>query len=234
MTDELDLETYIYISNRKFQIFLYDKKNFKNLYKNELNFEEEFDFINVKNLYSFLDNNIFKIEKLAEKFIKNVFLIIETNKNLLLDIGIKKKYYENSINQKNLENTLVEVKDLFIENYHEQIIMHMVINSYLINGKKYLTFPNDLNGDHLCLEINFTSISNELTLVLDKILEKYQIKISQYLNASYLKDFFKEENMELSEMACKIRSGHNNNEVILVPKNTENIGFFEKFFQLFS
>ena len=31
-----------------------------------------------------------------------------------------------------------------------------------------------------------------------------------------------------------VRNGCNENEVILVPKNIENKGFFEKFFQLFS
>ena len=52
----------------------------------------------------------------------------------------------------------------------------------------------------------------------------------------YIKNFFKEDedNSELSEMASKIKDGFNNNEVILVPKNIENKGFFEKFFQLFS
>ena len=78
------------------------------------------------------------------------------------------------------------------------------------------------------------SISNNILFKFDKILEKYQITISQYLNGNYVKNFFNEENIELSEMAYKLRNGHNDNEVILVPKNIENKGFFEKFFQLFS
>jgi hypothetical protein len=32
------------------------------------------------------------------------------------------------INQKQLENSLVEVKDIFRENYQDQFIMHMVIS----------------------------------------------------------------------------------------------------------
>ena len=35
-------------------------------------------------------------------------------------------------------------------------------------------------------------------------------------------------------MANKLNDGLNKNEVQLVPKNKENKGFFEKFFQLFS
>ena len=84
------------------------------------------------------------------------------------------------------------------------------------------------------MEVNFISISNDLTFVFDKILEKYQIKIIQYLDGDYLQKYFKDDDIELSAMAYKLRNGHNYNEVTLVPKNIENKGFFEKFFQLFS
>tara|TARA_B110000003_G_scaffold224076_1_gene224593 strand:- start:206 stop:910 length:705 start_codon:yes stop_codon:yes gene_type:complete len=234
MIEEIDFETYLYVSKNKYKIFLFDKMNIKNLYKNKLELKNPNDFIDLKSLSEFLDDNIFKIEKLIGKFIKNIFLIIENDKNFHTDICIKKKNYENSINQKYLEYTLSEIKDLFKENYLERNIMHMLINNYLINGKNYSSFKSDLSIDHLCLEVNFISISNDLTFAFDKVLEKYQIKIIQYLDGYYLKKFFKDDDIELSEMAYKLRDGHNENEVILVPKNIENKGFFEKFFQLFS
>ena len=110
----------------------------------------------------------------------------------------------------------------------------MVINNYIINEKKYLSFDTDLNSDYLCIELNFISISNQTTFIFDKLLENYQIKISQYLCGNYIKSYFDKDNTEFSKMAFKLRNGHNNNEVILVPKNNQNKGFFEKFFQLFS
>ncbi len=234
MAEEIDFETFLSITGNKFEIFLFDKKNLKNLYKDELKLENNFDLKDTKNLSQFLDNNIFKIEKLAGKFIKNIYLIIENDQNLQLSICIKKKNYDNLVNKKNLENTLTEVKDLFKETYQEQIIMHMIISNYLINGKNYFSFVDNLRSDYLCLEVKFMSISNHTALAFDKILEKYQIKIKQYLNANYIKNFIKEEEIEITEMAFKLKNGFNENEVILVPKNTENKGFFEKFFQLFS
>ena len=69
----------------------------------------------------------------------------------------------------------------------------------------------------------------------EKVLENYQIKVSKYISVEhYVKNFFNEDNMELSKMAHKLKNGYNHNEVILIPKNIENKGFFEKFFQLFS
>ena len=232
MAEEIDFETYLSISKNKFEIFLFDKKNLKSLYQNELKLESS--IIDLEKLSNFLDENIFKIEKFSGKFIENIFLLIESDENLQVNICIKKKNYDKLINKKTLENTLTEVKDLFKEAYQDQIIMHMIINNYLINGKNYFSFVDNLRSDYLCLEVKFLSISNHTALAFDKILEKYQIKIKQYLNANYIKNFIKEEKIEITEMAFRLKNGFNENEVILVPKNTENKGFFEKFFQLFS
>ena len=234
MAEEIDFETYLSLTKSKFEIYLFDKKNLKNLYKEELKLENNFNYLDSEILSKFLDNHIFKIEKIIGKIIKNICLILDDDVNLQVNICIKKKNYGNLINKKSLENALIEVKDLFKESYQQQTIIHMIINNYLINDKNYSSFIDNLRGDNLCLEINFMSISNNTLFAFDKILEKYQITIAQYLNRNYVKNFFSGKNIELSEMAYKVRSGCNDNEVILVPKNIENKGFFEKFFQLFS
>ena len=232
MVKDIDFETYLSLSKSKFEIFLFDNKNLKNLYQNKLKIEGS--IINLEKLSKFLDDNIFKIEKFYGKFIENIYLIIESNENFEANICIKKKNYNKLITKKSLENVLTEVKDLFKEAYQDQVIMHMIINNYLINGKNYHSYVDNLRSDKLCLEVNFMSISSNTVFALDKILEKYQIKIKQYLNAKYIENFAKVENIEIPEMACKLKNGYNDNEVILVPKNIENKGFFEKFFQLFS
>ena len=86
----------------------------------------------------------------------------------------------------------------------------------------------------LYLAVKFISISNSLTSVFDKLLEKHQIQISKYMSGEYIKNFFEGDIGTISMMANKLRNGFNKNEVILVSKNKKNKGFFEKFFQLFS
>ena len=234
MIEGIDFKTYLYISKDKLQLFVLDKKQLRNLYNQELKTNIDFDFFDFNNLSNFLDQNIYKIEKLVGNFIKNIILVIESDDNLTVNISIKKKNYDNSINQKFLENNLIELKDLFRENYQEQTIMHMIISNYIINGQKYPSFKSNLISDNLCLEVKFVSISNELVISLGKVLEKYQIKISQYMCGNYIKNFIEKDNNEISLVAYKLRNGYNEDEVNLVPKNTENKGFFEKFFQLFS
>ena len=234
MIEEENFETYLSISPKKFEIFLFDKKDLKILYKDMLKLKNEIDLLNLENLSNFLDANIFKIEKLADNFIKNIVLIIESDENSYVNICIKKKNYENLINYKNLEIALTETKDLFKENYQKQNIMHMVVKNYSVNGKNYSSFINDINGDYLSLEVNFISMPSNFELILDKILEKYQIKIDKFLDCKYLIEQSKDNKFELPNIANKIINGYNQNEVILVPKNLKNKGFFENFFQLFS
>ena len=183
-------------------------------------------------LSKFLDGNIYRIEKLVGNFIKDITLIIENDKILNVDIGIKKKDHTQFLNQDYLKNDLIEVKDLFNASHQNQVIMHMLIINYDEDGNK--NFSNDFDENNLYTVVKFISISNSLTFILDKLLEKHQIQINQYMSGEYIKNFIGEDLGELSMMASKLKNGFNKNEVTLISKNIENKGFFEKFFQLFS
>ena len=129
---------------------------------------------------------------------------------------------------------LVEIKDIFKERYQDQNIMHFIIDRYLVDGIDYQSFKDILKGDQVCLEAQLIAIPNTLSLELDNVLKKYHIKIIRTMDKNYIKNFFKDENKKFSKMAFQIQSGLNPHEVKIVPKNRAKIGFFEKFFQLFS
>ena len=91
MIEKTDFETFLFISKSKYQIIVFDNKKLENLYNKELEIYDEFDFKNLIKLSEFLDDNIYKIEKLIGNFIKNIILIIDSEKNLNVNISIKKK-----------------------------------------------------------------------------------------------------------------------------------------------
>ncbi len=234
MTKEFDLDTYLVISHCKFAIYLFDKKNFKNIYKQNFEFKNKFETIDLNSLSRFLESNIFKIEKLTSKFINNIFVVVDDKEIKDLNIGIKKKNYIENLNYKSLESIIREANDLFKETYQDQKIIHIIIQNYVINGKAYPIFQKNLNTNNFGLEIKFISVSKKLSHQLDKVLEKYQIKISEYISESYVKNHFQGKRNEFPVMVYEIINGINENEVKIVPKNQINMGFFEKFFQLFS
>ena len=88
MIEETDFETFLFISKNKYQIFVYDKNNLKNLYNKEIKI---IDGNEIDSLSNFLRENIYKIEKKINNFIKNIILIIEDDKVLDVAISLKKK-----------------------------------------------------------------------------------------------------------------------------------------------
>ena len=234
MTEQLSFEAYLGLSQNKFQIYLLDKKSLKNIYKEEVYLENTSDLIDYNLLHSFLDKNIFKIEKLIGYFLRSIVVVIENDQTLNCSIGIKKKNYGEKIDKNNLESSLAELKDLFKENYQNYKIMHFVINRCLIDGINYTSFDKEIIGEDMIIEVNFISISNILIKEISNVLEKYQIKIDRLFEKKHIKNLFEGEHLDLSLIAFKIQSGHNKNEITLVPKSIKKRGFFEKFFQLFS
>ena len=90
MTEDQEIETYLSISPSQIGIYLFDIKKLKNLYKQEIKYNND-EEIDLNYLNKFLKENIFKIEKLLGKFIKNICLIIEDCEKKKYLFWIKKK-----------------------------------------------------------------------------------------------------------------------------------------------
>ena len=234
MNKEIDFETYLIISYGKFEIFLLDIKNHKDIYQEEFKLRDVSEKIDFNLLNDFLENNIFKIEKLAGNFVNNINIVIENKSILTSNIAIKKKNYTGEITDRILESMLTDVKDLFKENYNQYKLIHMIINKYIIDGVSYSSLQDQISNNEICLEIKLISIPNLLILEIENILKKYQIQVNNFLDKGYLKDFFLDKQLDISQMAHKLKNGMNKKEVQITSKYTKKIGFFEKFFQLFS
>ncbi len=234
MSDYLSFATYLVISPNKYEIYLIDLKSLKNLYKQEFSFKNYTTKIDLNYLHNFLEENIFNIEKSINQFIKNIFLIIECDEVNNIEIGIRKKNYEKNINKKQIENAVKEIQDLLIDNNKNLQIMHIIIKNLLIDGKYYSNYIDDRNYDNVCIELQVITVKNKLILEIDKILEKYQIKMLRCLDGAYIKSFSEQKHGKFIQMAHKIQLGKNDNEVAIVAKNRKKLAFFEKFFQLFS
>jgi len=234
MNKEIDFETYLIISYGKFEISLLDIKNHKNIYHEEFKFKDVSEKLDFNLLNDFLENNIFKIEKLAGNFINNINIVIENKSILTSNIGIKKKNYTGEITDIILESMLTDVKDLFKENYNQYKLIHMIMDKYIIDGVSYSSLQDQISNDEICLEIKLISIPNLLILEIENILKKYQIQVNNFSDKGYVKDFFLDKQLDISQMAHKLKNGMNNNEVLITSKSSKKLGFFEKFFQLFS
>lgn len=233
MIEEIDFETYLYIGNDRLIISLFQKRDSKNLYKDEFFFKTPLYDVSLDTLSEFLNKNIFKIEKKLKSFIKNVYVILDSNKFFTVEISLKKKNYENVFDLKSLNYLLYEAKDYCRKTIDDRKIIHMIINNYQIDNKSYPFFPIDVSGNNFSIDISFICISNRLIKKLEKILKKYHISLSQVVSANYAMKFLINDEKDIFLMSKKIMNGHNPNEVMLVEKTSKNEGFFEKFFNFF-
>ena len=78
MDDNLNFDTFLFISSKKFNISVYSSSN-KKLYEKELFFKLEFEEEIIEKFDYFLNENIFKVEKKLGNFIKNVSIVLDLN-----------------------------------------------------------------------------------------------------------------------------------------------------------
>ena len=166
MIEEADFETFLYLSRKRYVIFVNDQKTLKSFYKEEIKIVDEIHQDDLSLLTKFLDENIFRIEKLVGNFIKDITLIIEHDEIINVDIGIKKKNYTQFLNHNYLKNDLTEVKDLFKTSYPNQVIMHMLITDYDGDGNKNLSSDFDIDENNLYIIVKFISISNSFSFYI--------------------------------------------------------------------
>ena len=238
MNNENSFETFLYIGKKKISILIWKSDTKDKLFENKFILKNESIDSELIQLEKFLSSNILQIEKYLKRFIKKIILIIDHEEPFKIKLSLKKKNYGNILNDKSLGLLLKDARSQIKENYNDKIIAHMIIDKYLVDDNSFSSLPDNVKFDNLSLEINFVCYSKDLFNELKKKLGKYHIEIKQILSASYIRDYFsndeKDKKMDIFSMCQKIIDGHNNNEILLVQKTRKNQGFFEKFFNFFS
>ncbi len=234
MENEINFETFLYYSDKKLSISVQQSnKEFKFYEKNNILDGNE-NNLQLAKLDEFLNSNIIEIEKSLKRFIKNIILIIDHHEFLKIRLSFKKKNYGNLFDSNSLSLLLKDARNQIRENYNDKIIIHMIVDKYLLDGEYFSYLPENIKCENVCLDLDFICLSKDFIKKLEQCLSRYQIKIQQIISADYVKSCFKGDEIDVFSMSKKIIQGHNLNEILLVPKKTRNRGFFEKFFNFFS
>ena len=227
-------DTFLFIGPEKIEILVKNKDDKSSLYRNKIKIEHAEKEKILLLIDKFLNQNIFKIEKEFNFFVKNIFLIIDDNQFLSVKVSFKRKNDKDIFNLKNLNYLLKEAKYQINESYKEKVIIHMIIDNYSIDNKIYKNLPKDVECNKFSISMNFICIGINYIRQIEKILGNYQIKIQQIISAQYLRDIFGNNNGDFFDLGQKILDGYNPNEILIIPKSNKNKGFFEKFFLFFN
>ena len=234
MIREADFQTYLYLNNTQYIIYVTDNKTNEKIYSEKSAIDENSTELKFSKMDEFLNSNILKIEKKLNSFIKDIYVILDSKEFHSIKLSIKKDNNGNLINSEALIHPLNDLKNLCQSNLHDGKIIHFLIEKYVIDNKFYTTLPENVNCNIFSLDTEFICLSKNLIENTEKILKKYHISLNQILSASYLKKFKNNTENNIFTTASRIISGHNSNEVLLTGKISKKQGFFERFFNFFN
>ena len=234
MIREADFQTYLYLNNTQYIIYVTDNKTNEKIYSEKLAIEENSTEFKFRKMDEFLDSNILKIEKKLDSFIKDIYVILDSKEFHSIRLSIKKDNNGNLINSEALIHPLSDLKNLCQSNLLNKKIIHFFIEKYVIDNKFYTSLPENVKCNIFSLDTEFICLSKNLIENIEKILKKYHISINQILSAGYLEKFKDNTDNTIFTTASRIIAGHNSNEVLLTGKINKKQGFFERFFNFFN
>lgn len=234
MQNNLNFETFLFFSPKKIVLSVNKKKDFEQIFKEEILIDDYSNELNFKKLNDFLNKNIFKVEKILDNFIQNINVAILSEDLFSLKISVKKNNYNEKINNSTLIHLLNNAKDDCKDSIKNKKIIHILIDNYLIDDSLYQELPTNTKCKSFSLDLCFICLPESLVGNIEKIFKNYQISVNQFLSASYVNEYSNKQSLDFFKSMSTIIEGTNINEVKLVQKIPKNKGFFEKFFDFFS
>ena len=140
MTNNLENKIFLFSSLNKFTIVVLNS-NHEFVYKKETLTDNKSNQIDSNFLDNFLSENIFKIEKKLNEFVKNIFLIVDNQNIFSIQLSIKNKFDNIIINSNTINKLLLDAKSCCKKTLQDFDILHMKIDKFYIDGTYFKTLP---------------------------------------------------------------------------------------------
>ena len=233
MVNNLENKIFLFLGINKFTIVAINSTN-EFVYKGETLTNNQNNQIELALLDNFLNENIFKIEKKLNEFVKNIFLIIDHQNIFPIQLSVKNKFDNIIINSNSIHKLILEAKSCCNKTLEDLDILHMKIDQFYIDGTYFKTLPEKKNCNNLSIDVSYICLPKRISKTIEDVLGKYQISLDKILSFNYLNGFLDNKDDNLYKTAQKILDGFNENEVRITKENTKKSGFFEKFFNFFN
>ena len=140
MVNNLENKIFLFLGINKFTIVAINSTN-EFVYKGEKLTNNQNNQIELDFLDNFLNENIFKIEKKLNEFVKNIFLIIDHQNIFPICLSIKNKFDNIIIDSNSIHKLILEAKSCCNKTLEDLDILHMKIDKFYIDGTYFETLP---------------------------------------------------------------------------------------------
>ncbi len=100
---------------------------------------------------------------------------------------------------------------------------------------EYKYLPLQTNCKKFSVNVEFICFPKILVKRLKDLFNNYQISINKIICGNYVRSFNDlKSNLNICAAGLNLVEGANKREVVIIPRKTENRGFFERLFHIFS
>ena len=126
------------------------------------------------------------------------------------------------------------LNNLLSRNNKNCFILHVLVDKYIIDGKEYFEFPENLNYKEFIIDVSFITVQNSTVKTLNKIFKDCNIEVKKIISHQYSSSFAEKSDISPCIAGKKVIDGINPSEVIIHNLYTKKQGLFEKMFNFFS
>ena len=225
---------YIALVGQKLHIDCFGFKNSNLGYqKNYLMPDTLGDNLNLIILSKFILEKVKDFEKDVGSFIEKVYVITDTKYDQL-SLSLKNKYHSDKIKETDVERLISDAKQQIIKNNKDCVILHLLVNKYIVDNEEYLEFPANISYKEFIVEVSFITVENSIVKTLNKIFKDCNIEVKKIISHQYSSRFADKRDKSPCVAGKKVIEGVNSLEVITQDDYSKKQGLFEKMFNFFS
>ncbi len=191
------------------------------------------DNLNLTILKKFIIEKVKDFEKDVGSFIEEVNLITDAKYDQF-SLSLKNKYSSNQIKETDVVRLISDAKQLIIRNNKDCFILHILVDKYIIDGKEFFEFPENLDYKEFIIDVSFIAIQNSTAKTLNRMLKDCNIEIRKIISHQYSSKFADKSDISPCMAAKKVVDGINPSEVVIHNLKAQKQGLFEKMFNFFS
>ena len=190
------------------------------------------DNLNLIVLSKFVSEKVKDFEKEVGRFIEKVYVITDAKYNKF-SLSLKNKYDSDKIKETDVVRLISDAKQQISRNNKDFVILHLLVDKYIVDGEEYLEFPENRSYKEFIIEISFITVQNSTVKTLNKIFKDCNIEVKKIISHQYSSSFAEKSDISPCIAGKKVIDGINPLEVMTHNLYTKKQGLFEKMFNFF-
>ena len=127
-----------------------------------------------------------------------------------------------------------DAKQQIIRNNKGCVILHLLVDKFIVDGEEYLEFPENISYKEFIVEISFITVQNSIVKTLKKIFQDCNIEVKKIISHQYSSRFVEKKDTSPCIAGKKVIDGINPSEVVMRNLYSGKQGLFEKMFNFLS